>query len=65
MSVYPEGKAYCPHCGKEAITEKINMKQLSTCQQVDQLLRSLYKDSVNMPDGTQGYGQYEGDGERG
>jgi predicted nucleic acid-binding Zn ribbon protein len=26
MSVYPEGKAYCPHCGKESITEKIEMK---------------------------------------
>jgi len=26
MSYYPEGKSYCPHCGKESITEKINMK---------------------------------------
>ena len=26
MSYYPEGKAYCPHCGRESITEKINTK---------------------------------------
>ena len=24
MNVYPEGKSYCPHCGKESITEKMN-----------------------------------------
>ena len=23
-NVYGEGKAYCPHCGKESITEKMN-----------------------------------------
>jgi hypothetical protein len=28
MAYYPEGKAFCPHCGKESITEKINMKNI-------------------------------------
>jgi len=23
---YPEGRAYCPHCGKESITEKMEIK---------------------------------------
>lgn len=23
---YPEGRAYCPHCGKESITEKLEIK---------------------------------------
>ena len=23
MNVYPEGKSFCPHCGQESITSKV------------------------------------------
>jgi len=23
MNVYPEGKSFCPHCGKESVTYKV------------------------------------------